>query len=213
MNRTRSLYLRLRNKCAPVKAFFYDKMLGIETKANHHLAIANGSFNKDAEKHEYGPTSYGMLKRIFDYLKLTPNDTVVDLGSGKGRVVFFVALQRLKKVIGVEIDGELIEIAKENLRRLKRRNAPIEFIHADAAQYKFTEENIILMSNPFGHKTLEAVIKNIKESLVIQPRKIHVIYYIPIHRDLLDSQDWLVLKGKIKNHNCLVWCNEDKGAD
>ena len=53
-----------------------------------------------------------------------------------------MALQNLKKVIGVEMDRNLIDIVRRNLNNLKKSNTAIELIHTDAATYKITEENI-----------------------------------------------------------------------
>ncbi|MFH1354607.1 MAG: hypothetical protein ABIH19_00450, partial [Candidatus Omnitrophota bacterium] len=85
----------MRYKCSLLKGRYYDKMLGIET-AGYYTAIEDISYNKDMVA--YSPSPYGRLEKMITYLKLTPDDVFVDLGCGKGRVVFFVALKRLKKV-------------------------------------------------------------------------------------------------------------------
>ena len=77
----------------------------------------------------------------------------------------------------LQADKDLIDVARKNLKRLKKRNIPIEFIHAYPAHLKFRDENVIFILIPFSHKPLEAVIKNIKELLVAKPRKIYFGYY------------------------------------
>jgi len=197
-----TLYQLLRIRLAVIKAHYYDAKLGIETKDRYPVK-EDLSLNQDM--YDYLPAFYGRIEKMIVFLKLTKNDIFIDLGCGKGRVVFRVALQNLKKVIGVEMDSNLIAIARRNLNNLKKSNTAIELIHTDAAAYKITEENIFFLFNPFGHKTLQQVILNIKESLMAYPRKIRIIYYAPVHRDLLDSQDWLFLESNIENNDCLVW--------
>jgi hypothetical protein len=70
------------------------------------------------------------------------------------------------------------------------------------------EGNIFFLFNPFGPQTLQAVINNIKESLDANPRSIRIAYYSPAYRNILDSQDWLVMEKEIKNCCCLFWHNK-----
>jgi SAM-dependent methyltransferase len=194
----------LRLKLAIIKAHYYDAHIGIE--ANSHCPVKEDlSLNQDMCP--YLPTFYGRIEKMIDFLKLTNRDIFIDLGCGKGRVVFRVALEKLKKVIGVEIDKDLIDIARRNLNNLKRRNTPIELINSDAATYQISDENIFFIFNPFGYQTLQNVILNIKQSLITHPRKVRIVYYVPEYKDLLDSQDWLFLETNIENDGCLVWCS------
>lgn len=198
------LYQLLRIRLARVKAYYYDAKPGIETRG-HFPAGEDSSLNQDM--YGYLPAFYGKIEKMVDFLKLTENDIFVDLGCGAGRVVFKVALENLKKVIGLELDKNLIDIARRNPNNLKKSNTAIELIHTDAATYKITEENIFFLFNPFGHKTLQQVVLNIKQSLVAYPRKVRIMYYAPAHRELLYNQDWLFLEANIENNDCLVWSN------
>jgi SAM-dependent methyltransferase len=181
-----------------------DKKLNIQT-------AETSSFQDEASLFQdgfhYYPTPYYVLEEIIGYLRPRPEDIFVDFGSGKGRVVFFMALQRLKKVIGVEINKELMDAAQENLKDFKLGNSPIEFILADASAYTIEDENIFFLFHPFGFKTLKKIIDNIKGSLVSRPRLIHIIYFNPAYRVFLDEQDWLILKKEIHNGGCLIWSN------
>jgi len=185
--------------CELVKDYYYDKLLGIKIRSNYTTSAS--IFNQ--------PMFYGMLEKARGYLHLTADDVCVDLGCGEGRAVFFMALQNIKKSIGVELYQEVIDNAKKNLRSFKKKNTPIEFINADATDFDPSEANIFLMFNPFGEKTLEAVLLNIKKSLAVRPRKIRIVYFFAVHRSLLDNQDWLERDGEIiKNGVGLVWRNK-----
>ena len=177
-----------------------EKRLGIKTQV--HLFSKDKLYN---DALEYEPTSYSKLKRMVKYLKLSADDTFIDLGCGAGRPVFFTGTRRLKKVIGVEIRKDLADIARNNLESLKLNNTPVEIINTDVSTFDVKDGTIFFMYNPFGKETFRKVIENIKKSLVINPRRARIAYHSPACRDLLDAQDWLVFEGEIDKTGILVW--------
>lgn len=180
-------------------------MLGIRIR--NYYWLKDLSLNKDMPDCAQ-PAFYGMLEKIVRHIPLTPDDVFVDIGCGEGRVVFFMALHKVKKSIGIEIDPAVIDAANKNLCSFKKKHAPIEFVNADATKCNLSEGNIFYLFSPFGEKTLATVLHNIKESLAPHPRKIRIVYVFPLHRHLVDRQDWLVREGNLlKNGACPVWCN------
>lgn len=179
-----------------------EKKLGIKT---HGYSFPKDNINLYGDALAYAATSYSRLKKTINYLKLGKEDIFIDLGCGTGRPVFLVGTQRLKKVIGIEIRKELVHIAGRNLKNLKLNNTPIEIINADASVFDVKKGTVFFMFNPFREKTFRKVIENIKKSLVINPRKVRIVYYCSVYKDLLDSQDWLVAEGEIDKTNIFVW--------
>ena len=57
------------------------------------------------------PTPDALVPRMLDLAKVGANDTVIDLGSGDGRLVIMAAL-RGAKALGIEYDSKLVEYAK-----------------------------------------------------------------------------------------------------
>jgi cyclopropane fatty-acyl-phospholipid synthase-like methyltransferase len=191
-----------------IKDHYYDKKLGIDTSESYFCS-SNDSASLYKDMHIHRPTPYDTLRLVVDYLKLKQDDIFVDFGCGKGRAVFFVAMQRLKKVIGVELDKRLVDIAGENLKNVKINNTPIEIVNADAAVFNIKDANIFFMFNPFGPKTVKKVIDNIKQSLTANPREIRIVYYNPDYKYLLDTEDWLVPDRKIEDEEVSIWSNKD----
>lgn len=204
---------------AVIKDHYYEKKFssGLETstffsfgkglRPLYYINLARG------EVIPYDPTPYALLEKIVNYLKLGQNDVFIDFGCGKGRVVFFIAMQNLKKVIGIELDKDLADTANKNLNNLRINNTPIEIINADVSTFKIKEGTVFFMYNPFGRRTIVKVIANIKDSLAANSRKIRIIYYNPVHNDLFDNLDWLVPDGdmydsKRENDRILVWHNK-----
>jgi hypothetical protein len=57
------------------------------------------------------PTTEAMVEKMLDHAKLTPQDFVMDLGSGDGRMII-AAARRGAKGLGVEFNPDMVELAK-----------------------------------------------------------------------------------------------------
>lgn len=198
-----NLYRVFLLKLARFKAEYYDRKLGIKTQGRIAKTGLDSGFYDDAIG--YSPSFYGILQRVAKYLKFTPQDVFMDLGCGKGRAVFFMATYKLKKVVGVELDKNLFAQAQENLKNLKLSVSPVELFNADAANFDLSSANIIYMFRPFGLKTCQQIIGNLKRSLEENPRSLRIVYYVPQWKELLNQQDWLKPEARIGDDNCLVW--------
>ncbi len=73
-----------------------------------------------------------ILTRIIDVAELSPDDTVVEIGPGPGRLTRMLA-EVVQKVIAVELDQDLYERLRAEL--IGYRN--IELIHGDALKYSY----------------------------------------------------------------------------
>ena len=67
-----------------------------------------GQEGKDAV---WVPTSQPMVEKMLDHAKVTPQDFVMDLGSGDGRTII-AAAKRGARALGVEYNPELVEYSK-----------------------------------------------------------------------------------------------------
>ncbi|MBZ0155785.1 MAG: 16S rRNA (adenine(1518)-N(6)/adenine(1519)-N(6))-dimethyltransferase RsmA [Alphaproteobacteria bacterium] len=75
-----------------------------------------------------------ILHRIIEVSGITPEDTVVEIGPGPGRLTLLLA-GAARKVVAVELDKELYEKLKGEIRGYRN----IELIHADALHYPYQE--------------------------------------------------------------------------
>jgi SAM-dependent methyltransferase len=191
-----------------LKGYYRDKTLGhIDTSYSYSDSFTQNS-HKDAL--EYVPTGYTALSAMLRAIPMRRDDVFVDFGCGKGRVLFEVASRRLRKVVGIELDKTLVDIACANLVKFRKRklcNTPVEILHLDATTFDPKEGTIFYMFNPFEYKTAQHVLNNIRTSLIAHPREIRILYNNPKHRVVLDMQDWLVAEGEIDNSRVHVWRN------
>ena len=105
-----------------------------------------------------------------------------------------IASEYFKRVKGIEFSEELCEIAKKNIfiYNVKRKGHSfrnnVQVIHADVADYNINdEENIFFMYNPIDETVLKKFLKNIEVSINKTPRTVWIIYYYPVHRDVIDK--------------------------
>lgn len=112
---------------------------------------------------------------------ITPAESVLDIGCGKGDLSYDLA-QKAKKVLGIDILNKNVEYAKKNY---KKDN--LKFVIGDAVKYDFVDRfDIIILSNALEHieNRVEFLIK-IKD---LAPK-------ILIRAPMLD-RDWLTLYKK-----------------
>jgi predicted RNA methylase len=142
---------------------------------------------------EYEPTPVRQFHKVLRSLPhLAPTRFVfVDIGCGKGRLLLLAARYGFRRVIGIEVDPRLVEIARANIRAFLATSpspANVEVIDADAANYDFpVEPAVVFMYNPFGAETTRAVIESVERSLKESPRPLFLVYLNPRHRHILDE--------------------------
>jgi len=64
----------------------------------------------------YVPTAPSVVERMLEIAKVGPDDFVIDLGSGDGRIVITAARKHGARGFGVEIDPQLVTQANANAR-------------------------------------------------------------------------------------------------
>jgi hypothetical protein len=66
----------------------------------------------------YVPTPQAVVEAMLELAAVGPGDYVIDLGSGDGRIVLTGATRHQASGMGVDIDGELVDLANASARRL-----------------------------------------------------------------------------------------------
>jgi SAM-dependent methyltransferase len=131
--------------------------------------------------------------------------TFIDMGSGKGRVLFVAAEYPFRKVIGVEFSNALHDDAVANLKRYKhpkRRCADIEPVHVDARDFEFPNDNLVIyLFNPFGPEVMERMLANLEKSLEKHPRHAIVVMLWPDHSDVVERMGIMRVYKKTRRHH------------
>ena len=89
------------------------------------------------------PTPDELVEKMLWAVQVTPDDLVIDLGSGDGRLV--IAAARMGAAArGVEYNPEMVELSRENAREAGVSDR-VSFIHADIFEYDFSDATVVTM--------------------------------------------------------------------
>ncbi len=93
------------------------------------------------------------------------NGTVIDLGTGTGRLAIGAALMGADRVVGVDVDEKSLRLAKENA---KGAGVQVEWVLADIEQVNGTYDTAI-MNPPYGTRTSHADIRFLEKAFQLTP--------------------------------------------
>jgi SAM-dependent methyltransferase len=131
----------------------------------------------------YAPSAWNTLPRALRYIGVSREDTFIDFGCGKGRVVHQAAKRPFGKVIGVEIAPALAEVARAAVeaRKHKYRCKNVEIVVADVRDYRVPDDlTVAYLFHPFDGETLDGMLEDIVGSIDRNPRKVSIVYQYPV---------------------------------
>jgi len=89
------------------------------------------------------PTAQALVDKMLDMAKVTPEDYVIDLGSGDGRTVI-TAARRGARALGIEYEPDMVELSRRNALREGVADRA-EFVRADLFQADLSRATVISM--------------------------------------------------------------------
>jgi len=136
----------------------------------------------DEHRVNHIPSFWKTLPRILPPAEVSPDDVLLDLGSGMGRMVVFAAAEYpFRRVIGVEIASELHEIAQRNVARNRERlRSDVELVNKDVLDYSIPDDvTVAYLYKPFSGPVFQHVIDELERSIERRPREIRIVYLAP----------------------------------
>lgn len=105
--------------------------------------------------HTSGEILLPSLNTLFKNINLSPSDVLIDLGCGRGNLILYTFLmQKLKKVIGIEIRGDLYSQARHAWQRIQGNLAnclaslpEVTFLLGDFLTVSLNEVSIALINS------------------------------------------------------------------
>jgi SAM-dependent methyltransferase len=180
------------------ESWCFDKRHGIDTlttKKDRRCAMADLSAG-----FWYLPTRPRTARRVLRDLPIEDYSsyTFIDIGSGKGRMLFLATEHPFQRIEGVEMRKELHERAVYNLRRFQNSNSKcpqVECLNLNALDYTFPEGNLVVyFFNPFGREVMEKVLRRLSASMEQQPRDVVLVMSYPEAASVVDAmpqfQSW-----------------------
>lgn len=164
----------------------FDEIHGVDTSglvpARHLLT---GHPNDEHVTAYYG-VAPSILRSLIDHWRETvpphpiSSYTFVDVGAGKGRALLVASEYRFRKVVGVELNPLLADIARGNADHWTRTHAadptsehiaPIEIFEQDALEFELpATPALVFMFHPFEAPVLEQFIERIHTQLAARPK-------------------------------------------
>ena len=153
----------------------------IKPESLDDLTIIEGDKSKSSR---YEALNYFILENLLtNFCKLFPNEkSILDVGSGKGRILVAAAHYGFTKITGVEFAKELCKAAERNINSIKEKFPQVTFriFCNDILSYKITgSDKVFFLFNPFNKDIMEKFVDNINQSVKESPRTIYVMYANP----------------------------------
>ena len=105
---------------------------------------------------------YWLLDVIFEDMEITPSDSFLDIGCGKGRVLaYFIKKGFLCKITGVEKDRQLFKLARKWGKKYKK----LSIINADIFDLSLNSFNVFYYFNLLDKMDFERLIKKIEKEI------------------------------------------------
>jgi precorrin-6B methylase 2 len=89
------------------------------------------------------PTCQPLVDQMLDLAKVTPQDFVVDLGSGDGRTVI-TAAKRGAKAVGVEFNPDMVKLSQDNAAKAGVTDKAT-IVKGDLFEYDFSKATVVTM--------------------------------------------------------------------
>ena len=89
------------------------------------------------------PTAQALVDKMLNLAKVTPEDYVIDLGSGDGRTVI-AAAKRGARALGIEYNPHMVALSKRNAAK-EGVTDKAQFIQGDVFKSDFTQATVITM--------------------------------------------------------------------
>lgn len=150
----------------------WDRLLKIKT-------TGRDDSHSDQYRYPYEPTQYCVLERLAHSGLIGKKNVLLDYGTGKGRVCFYLSYQTRCRSIGVECDERIFKAAEVNVKHAVSGKRII-FEPVSAEDYPVpTEVDRCYFFNPFSVEILRKVLARIYESYYENQREILLFFYYP----------------------------------
>jgi len=138
------------------------------------------------------PTSQALVDKMLDMAKVTPQDFVMDLGSGDGRTVI-TAAKRGATAMGIEYNPDMVELSKKNAVK-ENVTAKATFVKADLFETDFSKATVITMF----------LLPDI--NLKLRPKILNLKPGTRVVSNSFTMEDWEADQTETLTGDCTSWC-------
>ena len=117
-------------------------------------------------RHTMEHCHYHVLRDIFSEVPIAPDDVLVDVGCGEGRVINFWLSRRLKNpIVGIEA----VESVARNAQARYRKYDNVTILHGDALEIVPSHGTLFFLNSPFSEESVarfERLVRPLRPRLV-----------------------------------------------
>jgi hypothetical protein len=134
-------------------------------------------------RHTMVHTDYHVLRDIFARVPVSPDDVLVDVGCGEGRVINFWLSQGWKNpIIGLEV----VEAVADRARKRYGKYPNVSIVTGDALANLPCNGTLFFLYNPFGDETVAQFEK------AIRPLNARIVYHQNNYMEPFHSDIWRI---------------------
>lgn len=138
------------------------------------------------------PTPQALVDKMLDMAKVTPDDTVMDLGSGDG-ITVITAAKRGAKAVGIEYNPDMVELSRANAEKAGV-SGKATFRNADLFEMDLSEPTVITMF----------LLPQI--NMRLRPKILDLKPGTRIVSNSFNMEDWIPDETATVTEGCETWC-------
>jgi precorrin-6B methylase 2 len=138
------------------------------------------------------PTPQPLVEKMLDLAKLTPQDFLMDLGSGDGRTVI-TAAKRGARAQGVEYNPDMVELSQRNAKAAGVTDKAT-FVKADLFETDFSKAQVVTMF------LLPSINMRLRPTILKMKPGTRVV------SNTFTMEDWMPDQTETIGGDCVSWC-------
>ena len=138
------------------------------------------------------PTPQPLVDKMLDLAKVTPQDFVMDLGSGDGRTVI-TAAKRGARAQGVEYNPDMVELSQRNAKAAGVTDKAT-FVKADLFETDFSKAQVVTMF------LLPSINMRLRPTILKMKPGTRVV------SNTFTMEDWMPDQTETIGGDCVSWC-------
>ena len=144
-----------------------------------HIRTTGKENGTDFVRYPYEATDYRILEELAQKEYIGHQNTVVDYGCGKGRVVYYLSYKTHCRSIGIEYNPNLFRCALAN-QKSALSSSLVSIRCVDAMDFEIPPQaDRFYFFNPFSPEIFKQVLANIIGSWTTQRRRMLFFLYYP----------------------------------
>lgn len=159
------------------------------------------------------PSGNKYLVNVLNDFNITPQDSIIDIGCGRGSAMRTMLKFPFARVDGIELSEHIAAIAVRNFKRLNANR--IRVFVCDASLFQnYDAYSIVYFYNPFPSSTISDVVDALIRSINRSERELVIIYSNAICHDLVVNRGYFQKIGVYPDewgNGISIYSNRDGG--